>query len=82
MTEEWTEWGIYSGCVRKIGRRDFAMEGEGKLVLKYPNKKTVVFVGSFKDDKKHGFGRQTTHVPDLETEVLEFVEGNWHEGHL
>lgn len=84
MTNEWTINGTYTGEVRKIGRtKDFILEGKGQLTLHNKNKKTVtVFTGSFKDDKKHGYGKQILHSDQNENDILEFIEGYWRDNYL
>ena len=84
VTNEWTINGTYTGEVRRIGRtKDFELEGKGTLTLHSKTKKTMtVYTGSFKDDKKCGYGKQVTHSENDVNDVIEIIEGFWKENQL
>merc|ERR1740117_1002881 len=80
VKDQWTDMGTYEGQVLKQGRsKEFVIEGQGKVVLKYPGKKTVTYEGEFKSDRKHGEGKQVSI--DDDGNLLEVIIGSWADGY-
>ena len=72
---------------KKIGAKDFELEGKGKVVLKHPtNGSITTYEGEWLNDKKHGFGTLLKErISESNKEVLDLIqktEGEWFEGKM